>query len=61
MADDNGNTEEPKLTVTQQIVQHAVSKEPSKMKSLVHKEISSRVMGHIETKRTKVGTDLFGR
>lgn len=61
MADDDNKIEEPKLTRTQQIIQHVVDKEPSKMKTLVHKEISSRVMGHIEAKRSIVGADLFGK
>ena len=54
MADEN------EITNTQQIVQHIINKEPSKMKSIVNKEIASRVMGHIEVKRTEVGEKLFG-
>jgi hypothetical protein len=45
----------------QQIVTHINNKEPSQMKNLVNKEISSRVMGMIRTKRKEVGTTIFGR
>ena len=49
------------LSNTQQIVQHIMNKEPSKLKTVVNKEIASRVMGHIDAKRTEVGTNLFGK
>lgn len=52
--------EKKKITNVQQIVQHAMNKEPSKLKTIINKEIASRVMGHIETKRTEVGAELFG-
>ncbi len=52
---------EPELSNVQQIVQHAMNSEPSKIKSLVNKEIASRVMTHIETKKTEVGSTIFGK
>lgn len=48
------------LTNVQQIVQHAMNKEPSEIKNLVSKEITSRVMGHIEAKKAEVGSAVFG-
>ena len=54
MADEN------EVTSTQQIVKHIINKEPSKMKSVVNKEIAARVMGHIEVKRADIGEKLFG-
>lgn len=49
----------PELTTTQQIVQHAINKEPSQLSTLVHKEIASRVMTKIDTRRADVGKHLF--
>jgi len=48
-------------TILQQIVQHAVNKEPSKIGPLVNKEISARVMARIDDKRQDVGKKLFSR
>lgn len=59
MAEENNNNA-PELTPVQQIVQHAIAKEPSQLKGLVHKEIASRVMSAIQTKRAEVGKKLFG-
>lgn len=53
--------ENNELTNVQQIVQHVLNKEPSKLKNVVNKEISTRVMGHIEAKRSDVGSTLFGK
>jgi len=49
------------LTNVQSIVQHAINKEPSKLKNVVTKEISSRIMSHIQSKRSDVGSKLFGK
>lgn len=57
----NENKAETQLSAVQQIVQHAVNKEPSQMSSLVHKEIASRVMQQIDTRRAVVGKKLFGK
>lgn len=45
----------------QQIMQYVLDKEPSKIKDAVEKEIASRVMNSIETRRRKVGSALFGK
>ena len=52
------NTE---MTNVQQIIQHAINKEPSQMKNLVNKEIASRVMTGIDAKRADVGAKIFGK
>lgn len=49
------------LTNVQQIVQYAMNKEPSKLKSIATREISARIMDHIQTKRIEVGSKLFGK
>lgn len=51
--------EEKKLNNIQQIVQHSINKEPSKVKNLVGKEIASRIMTHIDNKRAQIGKTLF--
>ena len=49
-----------KLNNVQQIVQHIMNKEPSKLTNIVNKEIASRVVNHIDNKRAEVGSNLFG-
>ena len=54
-------SKENNISNVQQIVNYAMNKEPSKMKKLVNKEISARIMKHIQTKRTEIGSNLFGK
>ena len=60
MDDENENGNEIKLSNTQQIVQHIINKEPSKLAEPVGKEIAAHVVAHIEDKKMKIGADLFG-
>ena len=48
-------------SIINQIVNHAINKEPSKIAPLVHKEISARVMSKIDAKRAEVGKKLFNK
>ena len=52
---------EDEKTSMQQIVQHIINKEPSKLAEPVGKEIAAHVMHHIEDKKREIGTDLFDK
>lgn len=59
MAEENNN--KPELTPVQQIVQHAINKQPSELKNVLNKEIAGRVMGKIDDRRAQVAKKLFGK
>ncbi len=50
-----------KMTNLQHIVKGVIDKKPSQIKTYVGKEISARVMDHINVKRTEVGKTMFNR
>jgi hypothetical protein len=44
-----------------QIIHHTLNKEPAQVKDIVNKEIASRVLALIDTKRSEVGVTLFNK
>jgi len=55
------NNKQPHMSPAKQIIQHVMNKEPAQMKTIVNKEIASRVMAHIDARRPEVASQLFKR